>query len=478
MPRFEIMNLDSHGFNSKWTTNSAPFDSQNRIVDKKGKTPSFNYVGPRYRIILKKECEFSFLERAKRGLLGTSATVCSLGLSLCSKSIRSLFTKQKKTMRLALPLSSEDFNWSEKELQQGLSVPEDALIKIEIYIKTLLQKKEKYGFHFHPSQEARWVFELDDVAPGLIFKMDYFDSIKDRYQNMLYAQTIVRTHQLGLLVIPKATVLTVDVEDKKYEIIAQEKMPINPYESAQEHYCLDHADSLNEAIRQLATFICTTGYSNVRWLNNPILNNNLDEKGNRKIALIDLEEMQDPKIGLFGQDGRRGLIQCVNEEQGKMIEVIAKENGLCTSSFENAYSRRIEELEEERKLREYYAEKGIIEGSEPIQVDETVLSFSTDPKTEKKLKDLALYLIQEINTDILQNPSEESIKERRSIYININDELLSMKNDLIDPEQKHFITEKEYHEATFLGCVVKKLQDLGAIYKLHGRNGFGYYVQA
>lgn len=472
MPHFKIMNLDNHGFSSKWT-NSAPFNSQNRIVDKKGKTPSFNYVGPRYRIILKKEREFSFLERTKRGLLGTSTTVCSLGLSLFSKSIRSLFTKQKKTMRFAIPLSSEDFNWSEKELQQGLSVPEDALIKMEIYIKTLLQKKEKYGFHFHPSQEARWVFELD-VAPGLVFKMDYFDSIKDRYQNMLYAQTIIRTHQLGLLVIPKATLLTVDIEGKKYELIAQEKMLVDQHEPS-----LAYADSLNETIRQLAIFICKTGYSDVMWLNNPILNNSLDENGNRKIVLIDLEEMQDPEIGLFGNEERRGLVKSVNEEQGKIIEAIAKEHGLCISSFENAYSQRIEELQEEPKLKEYYEKKGIIQGNEPVQVDETFFDFPTDAETKKTLKTLTLYLITEINFFISRNSLAESIKERRSIYINTSKEpLLSMKNTLIDPNQNHFITEKEYYEATFLGCIVKKLEDLGAIYKLNKHNGSGYYIQA
>lgn len=476
MPRFKIMNFDSHGFNNKWT-DSAHFNSQNRIVDEKGKTPNFKYVGPRYRIILKKEREFSFLERTKRGLLGTSATVCSLGLSLFSKPIRALFTKQKKTMRFAIPLSSEDFIRSEHELQHGLSVPEDALIKMEIYIENIIQQKEKEGFHFYHSQETRRVFELD-IAPGLVFKMDYFDSIKNRYQNMLYAQTIVRTHQLGLLVIPKATLLTVDVEDKKYEIIAQEKMLINQSESAQEQYCLDYADSLNETIAQLAVFICKTGYSDVIWINNPILNNSFDENGNGKIALIDLEEMQDPKMGLFG-DEQRGLVKCVNEEQGKIVEAVAKENGICISSFENVYSQRIEELEEKRKLKEYYTRKGIIEGNEPVQVDENHLSFPTNPETEKTLKDLTLYLIKGINTIISQNSSEGSIKERRSIYINTRDELLlNMKNALIDPNQGHFITEEEYHEATFLGCIVKKLQDLGAIYKLNKRNGFGYYIQA
>lgn len=479
MPRFKIVNshFEELGYNSKWI-DSTHFNSLNRIVDKKGKTPNPNYAGERYRIILKKERAFSFVERTQRGLLGTSATVCSLGLSLFSKPIRSLFTKQKKMTRFAIPLSSKDFNWSEKKLQQGLTIPEDALIKIEIYIETILQKKEENGFQFYHSQETHRVFEMD-IAPGLIFKMDYFDSIKDHYQNMLYAQIVVHTHQLGLLVIPKAKLLTIKIEDKKYKIIAQEKMLINQHEGAQEQYCLEHADSLNETIRQLATFICKTGYSDVVWINNPILNNSLDENGNRKIALIDLEEMQDPEIGLFGNKQRIGLVKSINEEQGKIVETIAKENGLCISSFENVYSKRIEELEERRKLKEYYVKKGIIKGNEPVQVDETILSFSTDPETEKTLKDLTFFLIKGINDVILQDSSEESVKERRSIYINTRDKLLlRMKNTLVDPHQALFTTEEEYHEATFLGCIVKKLQDLGAIYKLNKRNGLGYYIQA
>ena len=51
---------------------------------------------------------------------------------------------------------------------------------------------------------------------------------------MLYAQTVIRTHKLGLLVIPHAKLFTVNVKGKKQEILAEEKMDINPYESAQE----------------------------------------------------------------------------------------------------------------------------------------------------------------------------------------------------------------------------------------------------
>ena len=221
-------------------------------------------------------------------------------------------------------------------------------------MENILQEKKGNGIKFHYGQKRHRIFELDTV-PGLLFKIDTHNSMKDRYQNMIYAQTVIRSHQLGQLLIPNAKLFTVELEGKKHEIIAERKIEINP----NEEYFLDYADSLNEAIRQLALFICKTGYSDVEWRNNPILNNSLDGKGNRKIALIDLEEINDPEVGLFGKENtRRGLVGCVNEEQGKMIETIAKENHISASLFTDASFRRKKKLEEEGMLKKYYAKKG------------------------------------------------------------------------------------------------------------------------
>ena len=477
MPNFIVIssNAPLPISNEEWTQNgwkdSIKFNSDHRIVNKEGKTPRLGFTGQRYQIICKIERDFSYLERTKRGFLGALKIACSLGFSLFSKSARELFTKQKEKLRFATLMPSEGFDISEKELQQGISVSEETVSKIQTLVKNIF-KEHQEGIRLYPSQERHLVFELD-TAPGLLFKIDYYNSMKDRYQNMIYAQTVIRAHQLGLLVIPKAKLFSVIVEDKKYEVIAEQKMDINPYESAQEEYFLDYADSLNETIRQLALFICKTGYSDVTWGNNPILHNSFDGR-NRKIALIDLEEINSPEIGLFGKENmQRGLLGCVNEEQGKMIETIAKENDISTSFFKDASSRRKKELEKGHKLKEYYEKKGIIKGNELIKIDESQLVFSADPETEKKLKELTLDLIQGINTVIAKDSSGEAIKERRSIYVNTNCERFQgISNTLVHPDKK---TDKG--AATFFEYAVKKLKDLGVIYGAE-LNDSDCYLQA
>ncbi|VHO02673.1 hypothetical protein [Candidatus Rhabdochlamydia sp. T3358] len=319
MPNFVV--ISSHNplpiSNEEWTQNgwedSEKFNSRNRILNKEGKTPSLGFTGERYQIICKIERDFSYLERTRRSLLGALEIIRSLGFSLFSKPTRELFTEQKEKLRFGILMPSEGFDISEKELQQGISVSEEIIVKIQTCMKKIFQEHQD-GIKLYHSQERHLVFELE-TAPGLLFKIDYYNSMKDRYQNMIYAQTVIRTHQLALLVIPKAKLFIVDLEGKKYEVIAEQKLDINPHEGAQEESFLDYADSLKETIRQLGFFICKTGYSDVTWGNNPILNNSLDEKGNRKIALIDLEEINNPEIGLFGEENRRrGLLGCVNEK--------------------------------------------------------------------------------------------------------------------------------------------------------------------
>lgn len=60
------------------------------------------YKGREYKLISKKERDFSFMERAGRGFLGTVAVICSLGLALFSKSVRKLFVKDKKAIRFGV----------------------------------------------------------------------------------------------------------------------------------------------------------------------------------------------------------------------------------------------------------------------------------------------------------------------------------------------------------------------------------------
>lgn len=141
----------------EWTQNgwedSIKFNSDHRIINKEGKTPSLGFTGQRYQIICKIERDFSYLERTKRGILGTLQIVRSLGFSLFSKPARKLFTKQKEKLRFATLMSSEGFGVSEKELQQGISVSEETISKIQTCVKNIF-KGHQDGTRLYYSRKA------------------------------------------------------------------------------------------------------------------------------------------------------------------------------------------------------------------------------------------------------------------------------------------------------------------------------------
>lgn len=102
MPDFKIIrNTSEIKLNNKWVP-ATKFDSKDRLVDEKGHKVSADYKGRQYRIIEKRECTFSSLERFGRGLLGTVAVICTLCFGLFSKSVRNLFAKSKVNIRFAV----------------------------------------------------------------------------------------------------------------------------------------------------------------------------------------------------------------------------------------------------------------------------------------------------------------------------------------------------------------------------------------
>jgi hypothetical protein len=518
-----IDNVSNIKLSSNWI-DSAKFNSKGRTVGENGKPITASYKAKQYRLVSKKERDFTALERIGRGFLGVVAAVCTLGIAILFKSVRKLFTEKKAKIRFAVvvPQSSSsqkpksvkspsesgkspsesgkspsesgkspsEYSISEKELQSGVVISEGTISKIQTCMKNILQRKEEGGVKLYNSQSDHRVFSLD-TAPEYIFKMKASkncralgrdDAMKTRYQTMINALTVCRTHGLGLLVIPNAKLFTVEVEGKEYEIIAEKKLCLNPTDSAQEKYFEEYASSLNETIRQLAVFICKTGYSDVEWRNNPVLNDVPDQFGCRKIGLIDIEDMGSKTTGLFGGEGRRGLVGCATEKQGKIIEGVAKKYGVSTSSFASAHARRKEEIEEEQKLKSFYSTKNITTGYETIHVDEDALVFSDYPEKTQELKKLTLQLVNTINEKIQAAELNESTKGRRYILIDVNRGPFLLPNtELIEPGKKaaqDFETYEEFQNATFLGHIVKKLLELKVIHKLVKRNGNGYFIQA
>lgn len=95
MPSFKIVKNTFHITTSKDWIDSVKFNSKDAVK---------TYKGREYRIISKKERKFSTIERVGRGMIGTLAVVCTLGLALLAKPVRELFINRKKTVRYAIPL--------------------------------------------------------------------------------------------------------------------------------------------------------------------------------------------------------------------------------------------------------------------------------------------------------------------------------------------------------------------------------------
>jgi len=395
-------------------------------------------------------------------------------------------------------------------LQEGINIKPETIAKIKSCMMNILNEKKKTeGVTFYTSQGNHRVFTLD-VAPDLIFKMKASksqsagrdDSMKARYQRMIDAKTVCRVNQLGLLIIPNARLFNVE----KYEIIAEQKLDITPEESAQEQLFEDHADRLDETVRQLAVFIAKTGFSDVEWRNVPVLNDNVDKEGNRKIALIDIEEMDGAKTGILGQEQafmaapRRGLAHCVNEKQMEMVIAEARKQGVTISETEAkaAKERRLKEIASNKALKLFYKEKGIVQGKEPLKVDLSSLGLDLTKtgeytkivgvRPDKKgfireeqsvdLSTVAKAVIAEINKQIQKNSAQNSVKGIRYFVLNPGnmDSTLYDYNKLGLPETV-FHTEELQNQ--WIERIIQALIDKKHLFNIVKRRGFDIrFIQA
>ncbi len=370
-------------------------------------------------------------------------------------------------------------------LKNDIILTEPTIQKVQSVIKNVLHNQNVNGIKFYSGQPHHRIFSIDS-EPNFIFKMVPHNNheIEKRYNRMIFAKTVCRVYDLDLLVIPGAR----KIEVQNHIIIVEKRMEIHPEESIQEQNYHEYAANLNETIRQLTAFISKTHFSDMEWRNAPIIENSLDDSGNCKIALIDLEEMEGAEDGLFGSafPPRKGLVACVNEEQGNIVVEEAKKHLFWNHSLgkraETSQTWRKDELEDEAKLRDFYSTFNIQNGDEQIVIDQENLDFSDFPKSNK-LKQLATALIDKINKTCAKSSSEKSVKARRHVYINTNRFGTPFaQKDHTRPDTTTsghtYLTGEEYFDATYLGIVVKKLVALGCIHKLIKRNGHGYFLQA
>lgn len=351
MPNITLINNPDEILNhSQGFQNAVKFESKDRLVTELGNRFSFKYPGWRFRIIDKKTRNYTFMELTARKIFGVVLVVFTLGIILISdysKYVQNLFTKKCKNLRFAikesridregrieLSLNETEISKSRETLIGNLGDFKEASKWIKDHKQKIFNRDKIPGIKHHKIKGDNYIFELD-IAPGFVFKMAFrSDLTKLRYKNMILAETIVRTHNLGLLIIPRAKIIKLEIDylsritQEFPAFIVEEKLNFTPHTASQKALFHRDENTLKEVVRQLAIFICKTGYDDVEWRNNPIMIDNNNMKTDRKIALIDIEHMNQPAMGLFGncELERTGLIGCTPITCHEMIRGIARDH--------------------------------------------------------------------------------------------------------------------------------------------------------
>jgi hypothetical protein len=382
-------------------------------------------------------------------------------------------------------------------LEGGITISESTINKIQQLIQKIISGADNEAIEWL-GKGNNLVFRIKD-EPNLVYKMastkgrvfigGKFRTSQEvtelRFDNMIKAKEVCLANNLDHLVIPQAKKFNVKVnDDTSYMLIAEESLDINPEESANEALYQIFSTKLMETERQLAIFIAKTGFSDVSWRNIPLINESSQLYENKRVALIDIEHMEGAKEGFLGSgNGSCGLIGCVSEDQIDNVIAIARKQGVAISEDEAAQAKahRLNKLEDDKKLSEFYSQKDLRTGKEPITVDldslgldltKTVEVVSWSPigdgdEQEKitetiSLKQVAEKVIEEINNQIQNSSDQASWKGKRSIVLNINKASFAKYSDKI----------------SWLEDIINALVNKGYVFKLISSNGHGYYIQA
>lgn len=311
--------------------------------------------------------------------------------------------------------------------EEGIQLSEDIVSSITAYVLSPLSKgiidTKSDRVQWYASRNWHFIFSLKN-APSLIFRGCRNNEITEmQYSNMLYGRTVCRTHNLGLLVIPNAKKLSINFQGKPHTFIVERKPDAILDPDIQEKLFAEYADNLNEVIRQLAEFICVTGYSDVDFNKFCVLSNSRDRNANYKIALVNIGEMNDSLKGLFGNTESRGLLRCVMPSQQQVVIDVAKKHMNLSekqnsrfekliSHVDNILASRRMEVHFGNVLAQFHKKNNIVKGNEPLSVDLESLGFSGDRLIT------AQNVLGEINKQIANQSDRISIKHQRCVVIN------------------------------------------------------------
>ena len=176
-----------------------------------------------------------------------------------------------------------------------------------LMLDILARKSTQPDIQWFTSSYFNRVFSLPE-APGIIFKMAIDIRKEDgaaiddpernhiRFHNSLKGRLVCAARRLNLLYVPRAKQFQMNYQGTSYTLIAEEKLQLEPeQECPQKHFKTISEENANQLIEQLATFIGETGLKDIAPRNLPILAEK--EKKNRRIGIVDLEEMdKDPTL--------------------------------------------------------------------------------------------------------------------------------------------------------------------------------------
>lgn len=455
-----------------------------------------------FHVFGKKAYVVSDLKAGKRVVVLKKAPNSALTILKTTAAVLSFFTVVIPLMMLAVKTilrakHSYKLIDPKAELEKGIDVPQTTIGKIQSLLPQILNANKDPEIEWL-STGNNLVFKLKD-SPEFVFKfatpkLHYVDKnrlpkgrnedTRERYENMLKAKEVCLAYELGLLIIPSAKKLVVEGDGNQYEFIAERSLDFNPKTNVQEENYIKFSLEMNETVKQLATFIAKTGFNDVTHRNIPILNEADGFQGPRRVALIDLEHMEHVLNGFIGDkgfigNGSCGLIHCISEEHIDIVIDEATRHGIVIDPQVKA--ERLLELESNRKLQQFYKDKGIKTGKEELQVNLADLGLNleeketwwvpvsdiVDEEKEITLRQVAEDLVKRIKDSIKDQPEGKSIKETRSILLNTNEHRINLYKEYGTKEGR-----------AWLYRIIDALIAKGHLFKLVKEDGHGILIQA
>lgn len=380
------------------------------------------------------------------------------------------------------------------ELEKGIEIPSKIQEELERLLPTIKD--------FADDEDIEWISKANNLvfslkaAPDLVFKMAQpYRNIRTkkgwanakqldekRFANSVKAKEICLAHGLDLLEVPA----TRKIEIGNQTINAEKRQKISSSQERQEDFYYE-LSGLNRTVKQLTTFGVKARFSDIAWRNIPILDDDPEYAGDRRVALIDVEEMESARVGIFGSKTpagvitRTGLINCLtSEEQIDIALKEAKRCGMTSRKAKKIKADRLEGIHAYNQLQAYYKDKSIIDyPNQPIQVDFDTLNLDLDRQATRRITtietrnglfdgktitDVQISLaeavqdvVNEFNRLLQRNPEEGSIKRRRQLHID------TFNGNLSDSE--------------WLPSVLEALKEQGCIFNFK-KIGQHYAIQA